>query len=207
MVGLGGTITVADANVLLIASNVGFANAADLAAELLANPITFASAQTDAFNHYIVAYQDFDGDVRIADMNIHANGLTSFTTTAGAPTLAISDMVELEGVSLTSLQSENITFVSNDEIANSSYSTSPAIASPTPRRWSRPTGSTRPTSRSRPRPASTSPSSSTACGPDDAPVAELGHAAADAGPARGRRARCGTPTAPTRRSTTPSWPS
>jgi hypothetical protein len=121
MVGLGGTITVADANVLLIASNVGFANAADLAAELLANPITFASTQTAQFNHYIVAYQDFDGDVRIADMNIHANGLTSFTTTAGGATLAISDMAELEGVALASLQSENIVFVSNDEIANSSY--------------------------------------------------------------------------------------
>ena len=121
LVGLGGTITVADANVLLITSNVGFANAADLAADLLANPITFASAQTAQFNHYIVAYQDFDGDVRIADMDIHANGLTSFTTTAGGATLAISDLVELEGVSLSALQAANIQFVSNDEIAHSSY--------------------------------------------------------------------------------------
>ncbi len=121
MVGLGGTITVADANVILITSNVGFANAADLAAALLANPITFASAQTEQFNHYIVAYQDFDDDVRIADMNIHANGMTSFTTTAGGATLAISDMAELDGVSLASLQAANINFVSNDEIANSSY--------------------------------------------------------------------------------------
>lgn len=121
MVGLGGTITVADANVILISSNVGFANAADLSAQLLNNPITFASAQTFTFNHYIVAYQDFDGDVRIADMNIHANGMTSFTTTAGGATLAISDMAELDGVSLDSLQSENIQFVRNDEIAHSSY--------------------------------------------------------------------------------------
>ncbi|MBI2742201.1 MAG: hypothetical protein HYX38_37380 [Rhodospirillales bacterium] len=121
MVGLGGTITVADANVILITSNVGFANAADLAASLLANPITFASAQTEQFNHYIVAYQDFDGDVRIADMNIHANGMTSFTTTAGGSTLAISDMAELSGVSLASLQAGNVNFVSNNEIAHSSY--------------------------------------------------------------------------------------
>lgn len=121
MVGLGGTITVADANVILISSNVGFANAADLAAQLLANPITFASDQTSTFNHYIVAYQDFQGDVRIADMSIQANGMTSFTTTAGGATLAISDMAELDGVSLDQLQSENIQFVSNDEIANSSY--------------------------------------------------------------------------------------
>lgn len=121
MVGLGGTITVADANVFIITSNIGFANAADLAAQLLANPITFASAQTEQFNHYIVAYQDFGGDVRIADMNIHANGLTSFTTTAGGSTLAISDMAELSGVSLASLQAGNINIVSNDEIAHSSY--------------------------------------------------------------------------------------
>ena len=54
-------------------------------------------------------------------MNIHANGTTSFSTTAGGATLAISDMAELEGVSLNSLQAANINFLSNDEIANSSY--------------------------------------------------------------------------------------
>ena len=120
LVAPGGTVTVADANVLLIDSPLGFANAASVAAALAANPITFAAAQTAEFNHYIVAYQDLGGDVRIADMNI-ASGGTPFTTTAGGTTLAISDMAELQGVSLAALQPANITFLTGAEIANSTY--------------------------------------------------------------------------------------
>lgn len=110
LVAPGGTVTVANADVLLIDSQSGFANAAALAAALLANPITFAGSQSAAFNHYIVAYQDLDGNARIADMDIHRGTAPSFSTTAGGQTLSISDMVQLTGVSLSSLQQENITF-------------------------------------------------------------------------------------------------
>lgn len=116
----GGTVTVSDANVLLLDHPLGFANAAAVAAALAADPITFAAPQTGAFNHYIVAYQDLGGDVRIADMNIASSG-APFTTTAGGTTLAVSDMAELQGVSLAALQPANITFLSGTEIANSTY--------------------------------------------------------------------------------------
>ncbi|MFN4015252.1 MAG: DUF4114 domain-containing protein [Reyranella sp.] len=117
----GGTVTVADANVLLIDSPLGFANAAAVAAELAANPITFASAQTEQYNHYIIAYEDLDGDVRIADMDIGLGASPSFITTNGGATLAISDMAELEGVSLDELRPANITFLTGNEIANSTF--------------------------------------------------------------------------------------
>jgi hypothetical protein len=121
LVGPGGTVTVANANVLLIDSPLGFSNAAALAAELAANPITFAAAQTEQFNHYIVAYEDLDGNVRIADMDIQLGASPSFTTTNGGATLAISDMAELEGVSLDELTPANITFLTGNEIANSTF--------------------------------------------------------------------------------------
>src|SRR5262249_7614896 len=87
----------------------------DLAATLAASPVTFAGPQAGTFNHYIVAYQDLTGSVRIADMDIQASG--AFTTTAQGDTLAISDMVQLTGVSLASLQPGNITFRGNDTSA------------------------------------------------------------------------------------------
>lgn len=121
LVGPGGTVTVANANVLLIDSPLGFANAAAVAAELAANPITFAAAQTEQFNHYIIAYQDLDGDVRIADMDIQLGASPSFITTNGGATLAISDMAELKGVSLDELTPASITFLTGNEIANSTF--------------------------------------------------------------------------------------
>ena len=117
----GGTITVGDANVIVISSPGGFGNAADLAAALLANPITFAASQTAAYNHYIVAYEDFGGNVRIADMDIHRGSAPSFTSTANGETLSISDMAQLTGVSLSSLQQGNINFLNGMEVAHSSY--------------------------------------------------------------------------------------
>ncbi|UPY38952.1 hypothetical protein [Sediminicoccus sp. KRV36] len=114
LVGAGGVITVADANVLLIDRPIGFANAAAVAAELLANPITFAGPQSAEFNHFIIAYEDLEGDVRIADMDIQLGSATSFITTAQGATLSISDMVELSGVSLASLQPANIHFLDAD---------------------------------------------------------------------------------------------
>ena len=70
----GGTVSVPNADVLLIGSTTGFANAAALAAALAASPITFAGTQPAGFNHYIVAYQDLSGSVRIADMDIQSSG-------------------------------------------------------------------------------------------------------------------------------------
>ncbi|HEY4168278.1 MAG TPA: AIDA repeat-containing protein, partial [Reyranella sp.] len=105
----GGTVTVANADVLLIDSPSGFLNAAAVAAALVASPITFAGSQTNPTNHYIIAYQDLGGNVRIADMDIHASG--AFTSTSQATTLSISDMVQLTGVSLSSLQPSDLTFL------------------------------------------------------------------------------------------------
>jgi hypothetical protein len=126
LVGLGGTVTVANANVLRIDSPTGFADASELADQLEANPITFAGSQTGALNHYIVAYQDKNGNVRVADMDIHAS--SAFTTTAGGQTLAISDMVQLTDVSLSSLQQSNITFLSGSGFAP----TPPPTSGPSP---------------------------------------------------------------------------
>ncbi|GGJ35556.1 DUF4114 domain-containing protein [Neoroseomonas lacus] len=119
----GGVITVTNANVLLIDSPIGFANAAELAAELWVNPISFAGPQSGEFNHFIIAYADLEGDVRIADMDIQLGNTPTFNTTAQGATLSISDMVELRGVSLSSLQTANINFLGDGhaEIANSSY--------------------------------------------------------------------------------------
>lgn len=121
LVSPGGTVTVADADVLLINSPSGFLNAAAVAAELAINPITFASAQSAEFNHYIIAYQDLGGNVRIADMDIELGSTPSFIRTNEGETLSISDMVQLQRVTLASLQPENITFQSGFELANSTY--------------------------------------------------------------------------------------
>ena len=118
----GGTITVGDATVIVIQGPPGgYVGAADLAADLLANPITFAAPQTAEFNHYIVAYQDVGGDVRLADMSIQRGAGPAFTDTAGGATLSISDMAELSGVSLTSLRPENINLLNGVAVENSTY--------------------------------------------------------------------------------------
>ncbi len=111
LVSAGGTVTVDDADVLRIDSTSGYANAAAVASALEANPITFASAQSGTFNHYIIAYQDLGGDVRIADMDIQLGSGGSFDNTAGGATLSISDMLLLSGVSLADLEEHNITFL------------------------------------------------------------------------------------------------
>lgn len=106
----GGTVTVANADVLLLGNT--FANAAAVAASLAtsATAITFASAQTASLNHYLVAYQDLAGNVRIADMDIH-RGATPFLTTAQGQNISVSDMVQLTGVALSSLNAANLQFV------------------------------------------------------------------------------------------------
>jgi hypothetical protein len=120
IVGPGGTITVDDATIIRIESPGGFVGAADLAAALEANPITFAGPQDGALNHYLVAYQDTGGNVRIADMSIQSGG-GSFTDTAGGATLAISDMAQLQGVTLSSLQTSNVSLLAGTAVENSSY--------------------------------------------------------------------------------------
>ena len=105
----GGTVTTSNADVLVFGQS--YANAASLAASL-ANPVTgisFGTAQTNAINHYLVAYQDLVGNVRLADMDIH--NASPFTTTGAATTLAVSDMAQLVGVSIAQLQVSNIHFV------------------------------------------------------------------------------------------------
>jgi autotransporter passenger strand-loop-strand repeat protein len=109
VVSTGGTISEVDADVLRIGGE--FANASAVASALRADPITFAGVQSGTFNHYIIAYQDLGGDVRIADMDIQLGSAASFDTTAGGATLSISDMLVLSGVSLGSLQESNITFL------------------------------------------------------------------------------------------------
>lgn len=106
----GGTVTVANADVLLLGNT--FANAAAVAASLANAPtaITFAGAQLNALNHYLVAYQDLSGSVRIADLDIH-RGATPFLTTAQGQNISASDMVQLVGVSLSSLNAANLQFV------------------------------------------------------------------------------------------------
>ena len=106
----GGTVTVANADVLLLGNT--FANAAAVAASLAnaATAITFAGAQTASLNHYLVAYQDLSGSVRIADLDIH-RGATAFLTTAQGQNISVSDMVQLTGVALSSLNAANVQFV------------------------------------------------------------------------------------------------
>lgn len=108
---LGGTVTVANADVFVFGPSHTFSGAAALAAALVnsSTAISFGVAQTNAVNHYVVAYQDTVGNVRIADMDIHSQ--IAFTSTSQVQSLAISDMVQLTGVSLLQLQESNVHFV------------------------------------------------------------------------------------------------
>lgn len=107
----GGTITVANADVIVLSDVQHYANAAAVAAALTkaATSINFATAQTNSVNHYVLAYQDMTGNTRLADMDIH--NATGFTNTANVATLAVSDLVQLTGVDLSQIQASNIHFV------------------------------------------------------------------------------------------------
>jgi hypothetical protein len=109
----GGTISVTDADLLVFSVTQTFDNAADLAAAL-ADPTTgirFNVAQTDDLNHYLVAYQDTTGNLRIADMSIQSDTPFFSTATATGKTLSISDMVQIVGVSVDQLHDGNVHFV------------------------------------------------------------------------------------------------
>ena len=88
-----------------------FDSAAQLAGYLsqTGNAISFGALQTDNLNHYLIAYEDRSGFVRIADLNIQSD--TDFLLTNQGDTLAMSDMVRLVGVSIEDLQAGNIQFV------------------------------------------------------------------------------------------------
>ncbi|MGE4078807.1 MAG: beta strand repeat-containing protein [Reyranella sp.] len=105
----GGTVTVGNANVLILGG--AFSDAAAVAAALVdsSTAINFSVAQINSVNHYMVAYQDLTGNVRIADMDIH--NAAAYTNTSTVATLAVSDMIQLAGVSLLQLQESNIQFV------------------------------------------------------------------------------------------------
>lgn len=108
---LGGTVTVSNANVLIMSGEQRFDSAAQLAGYLsqTGNAISFGTVQTESLNHYLIAYEDKSGFVRIADLNIQSD--TDFIRTNQGDTLAMSDMVRLVGVSINDLQEGNIQFV------------------------------------------------------------------------------------------------
>lgn len=108
---LGGTVTVGNANVLVMSAEQQFDGAAQLAGFLAmqGSAINFGRLQTEDFNHYLVAYEDKTGSVRIADLNIQSRN--DFTWTNQGDTLAMSDMIRLAGVHLQDLQNGNIQFV------------------------------------------------------------------------------------------------
>lgn len=108
---LGGTVTVSNANVLIMSGEQRFDSAAQLAGYLsqTGNAISFGTVQTENLNHYLIAYEDKSGFVRIADLNIQSD--TDFLLTNQGDTLAMSDMVRLVGVSIEDLQAGNIQFV------------------------------------------------------------------------------------------------
>ena len=108
---LGGTVTVDNANVLVMSAEKQFDSAAQLASFLAKQDtaINFGRLQTEDFNHYLIAFEDKTGSVRIADLNIQSR--TDFTRTDQGNTLAISDMIRLTGVHLQDLQNGNIQFV------------------------------------------------------------------------------------------------
>ena len=107
----GGTIAVANSDVIVISGTQQYANANAVATALttVATSINFATAQNNTINHYVLAYQDMTGSTRIADMDIH--NPTAFTNTANVATLAVSDLVQLTGVDLSQIQASNIQFV------------------------------------------------------------------------------------------------
>jgi parallel beta-helix repeat protein len=107
----GDTVVVPNADLLRFGDGQTFADAAALAA-VLVNPLTaikFSSLQTNTTNHYMVAYDDTSGNLRIADLNIH--NPTSFDNTSQVQSLAISDMVQLTGVTVLQLHESNVQFV------------------------------------------------------------------------------------------------
>ena len=108
----GDTVVVPNADVLLFGDGQTFADAAALA-EALVDPLTaikFSLIQTNSVNHYMVAYDDTAGNLRIADLNIY--NPAAFDRTSQVQSLAISDMVQLAGLSVVDLQQPNIQFVS-----------------------------------------------------------------------------------------------
>lgn len=111
--GNNATVTVGDANVLLISSNTVFNDAAELAQMLITDEgrIRFGELQTHDLNHYLIAYQDTTGNTRIADLSIQSQ--TDFVSTEliAGMTLSVSDMVQLVGVSLNEIYDGNIHFV------------------------------------------------------------------------------------------------
>ena len=81
------------------------------------NPETFSLEDTWA-GHIIIAYQNQSGSTVIADLDITANEATVQDTYSGNPnyagvheTIAVSDLVQLTGITLNNLHTANIHFV------------------------------------------------------------------------------------------------
>jgi hypothetical protein len=105
----GSTVPAGTSSTVLV-FGTEFADAAALSA-LLAGPgtVKFAQAQLPAIEHFIGAYTDLSGNVRIADIDLHTKAGGSLSFADGS--VAVSDMVQLTGVSLASLHNANIHFV------------------------------------------------------------------------------------------------
>ncbi len=106
----GGTLS-ATANVIELTGGT-FANATALATALSSTAnLTFAGtgvpANTDV--HMLFLYNDGSGNAHVADVDFE-NGSTAATTTFAVSKIVASDMVELVGVSATSLTANNIHF-------------------------------------------------------------------------------------------------
>ena len=102
----------ATANVIEI-TGANFANASALATALGSTyNLTFAGAGVAANKdvHMLFTYNDPSGNAHVADVDFE-NGSTAATTTAAVTKIVASDMVELVGVSATSLTAHNIHFV------------------------------------------------------------------------------------------------
>ena len=111
--GNNAVVTVDDANVLLVASDLGFANADALAKVLVsdAGKIEFGELQTHDLNHYLIAYEDTLGSVRLADLSIQSQTDFSSTELIDGMTLSVSDLVQLRGVGIDEFYSGNVHFV------------------------------------------------------------------------------------------------
>ena len=106
-------VTVADANVLIISSDLRFEDADTLAQVLVTDEgkIRFGELQTHDLNHYLIAYEDLSGNSRIADLNIQSETDFLSTELINGMTLSVSDMVQLQGVGIDDLYNGNIHFV------------------------------------------------------------------------------------------------
>ena len=110
LIGVGGTITTAHANVIDIGVGT-FDGAATLANSIAASGITLAAAIGTGDHSFLVAYQNSanGGGVTLADLFVdNTGGATTLIKGSATEHIAVSDMVELTGVSAANLAAANV---------------------------------------------------------------------------------------------------